>query len=293
MIVPDCEFFTPKTVGEALTLLSQKKDESKILAGGQSLLVLIQQGLVTPKYLVDIKNISALDYIRFDKNEGLRIGSLTTHRAIETSPVIRNNFSVLCEMEEELASVQIRNRGTIGGNLCHADPAGDPSPVLIVLSGAVKMASLRGERTMAIEEFNKDYFENALQGDEILTEVRVPVLQPRTGCAHAKFRIAKHDGTSVSAAMLITLDAKSGTCNEARVALGGAASIPLRVEKAEKVLVRRKIDDDLLEKTAQIASQEASPIADAGGSEAYKRELVKILIKRVAKKALEMAEKRV
>ncbi|MFC2013678.1 FAD binding domain-containing protein [Chloroflexota bacterium] len=288
-MVMDCEYLKPKALEEALALISQYKEESKIIAGGQSLLVLIQEGLVKPNYLIDIKGVSALDYINFDKNEGLRIGSLTTHRAIETSPVIRNGFGVLCEMEEEVATIQIRNRGTIGGNICHADPAGDPCPVLIALNAKVKMASLSGERTMSLEEFNKDYFESALQDDDILTEVQVPITPPHTGSSYAKFRIAERDSTLVATAALITLNAKNEACDNARIVLGGAAPIPLRVEKAEKLLLGAEVTDDLLEEVAQIASEESSPIPDMSGSEEYKRELVRILVKRVAKEALRLA----
>jgi len=137
-MIRDFEYLAPKTLEEALTLLSQYNEESKVIAGGQSLLILMRQGLVTPKYLIDIKGISALDYITLDKNEGLRIGALTPHRAIEKSAVIGNGFAVLSEMELKLASVQTRNWGTIGGNLCHADPAGDPAPVLIALNGNLR-----------------------------------------------------------------------------------------------------------------------------------------------------------
>ena len=124
----DFEHFAPETVEEAVTLLSRYKDECKLIAGGQSLLILMRHGLVAPKYLIDIKGVSSLDYINFDARGGLKIGALTPHRAIETSPLIHNGFRALAEMERKLASVQTRNWGTIGGNLCHADPAGDPGP---------------------------------------------------------------------------------------------------------------------------------------------------------------------
>jgi len=290
-MVTDCEYLKPRTLEEALTLILQYKEESKLIAGGQSLLVLIQQGLVKPNYLIDIKGVSALDYINFDKKDGLKIGSLTSHRAIETSPIIQNGFGILCEMEEELATIQIRNRGTIGGNLCHADPAGDPCPVLIALSAKVKMASPSGERVMALEEFNKDYFESDLKADEILTEIQVPITPAHTGSAYTKFRIAERDSTLVAAAVLITLNSKNEACGDARIVLGGAAPIPLRVKKAEKLLVGEEIKDNLLEQAAQIASDESNPMPDMSGSEEYKRELVKILVKRVAKEALERAKR--
>jgi len=289
-MIKDFEYFAPKTVEEALTLLSQYKEESKIIAGGQSLLILMRQGLVAPQYLIDIKGISALDYINYDKNGGLRIGSLTTHRTIETSPIIRNGFSVLAEMEQNIASVETRNWGTIGGNLCHADPAGDPAPVFIALKGKLKMLSPNGERTIAVEDFSKDYFETDLQADEILTEIQVPNPPPRTGTVYRKFSLLEGDYALVSAAVSITLGSKDDTCSDARIVLGAAAPVPMRAERAEKVLIGREIKDELLQEAGKAASEEASPIADMHASEEYRREVIGVLVKRVAGEAWERAK---
>ncbi len=290
-MIRDFEYFAPKTVEEALTLLSQYNEESKVIAGGQSLLVLMRQGLVSPKYLIDIKGISALDFINLDKNEGLRIGALTPHRAIEKSPVIRNGFAVLSEMELKLASVQTRNWGTIGGNLCHADPAGDPAPVLIALNGKLKIASLSGERTVAVEDFSTDYFETVLRHGELLTEIQVPNPPPRTGAAYSKFNIIENDMGIASTAVSITLNPKNETCSDARIVLGAVSAVPMRAKEAEKVLVGKEISDALLVKAGQIASEETEPITDVLASEEYKRELVRVLVKRVAREALDRARR--
>lgn len=290
-MIRDFEYFAPKTVKQALTLISQYKEESKIIAGGQSLLILMRQGLVAPNYLIDIKGISALDYISFNKKAGLRIGSLTTHQAIEKSSVIQERFSVLAEMEQKLASIQTRNWGTLGGNLCHSDPAGDPAPVLIALNGNLKIASLGKERTIPVEEFSTDYFETVLQHDEILTEIQVPNLPPHTGAAYTKFAKREGDMAFVGAAVSITLNARNGTCQDVRIALGGVASIPMRAKGAEKLLVGKRIEDNLLKEAAQVASEEVSPISDMHASEEYRRELVKVLVRQVARQALERAKK--
>jgi len=142
----DFEYFAPETVEECLSLLSKYKGEAKIIAGGQSMLVVMRQGLLAPEYVVDIKGISDLDYMSYDGKEGLRIGALTTHRAIEGSPVIQKHFPVLSEMERNLATIQTRNWGTIGGNLCHGDPSGDVAPVLIALDARLKLRGPSGER---------------------------------------------------------------------------------------------------------------------------------------------------
>ena len=290
-MIKEFEYFAPKTVAEACSLLSQYKEEAKVIAGGQSLLILMGQGLVAPKYVIDIKGIADLDYIDFDDKEGLRIGALTTHRAIEKSPLIRNGFSVLSEMELMLATVQTRNWGTIGGNLCHADPTGDPAPPLIAMDAKVKLVGSSGERVAALEDFSKDYFETILQADEILTEIQVPKPPPHTGTAYMKFALMEGDAAIVGAAVSITLEPGSGVCNDARIVLGGVAPVPLRAKRAEQMLVGKKVAEDLMAEAAQVASEEARPTSDMHASAEYKRELVKVFVKRAARQALEGAKK--
>lgn len=290
-IIFDFEYFAPKTVEEALKLLAQYDEtECKVIAGGQSLTILMKQGLITPKYLIDIKGISALDYIELDAKEGLKIGALTTHRAIEKSPVIQKGFGVLAEMENNVSSVETRNWGTIGGNVCHGDPGGDPTPVLIALNAKLKMTGLSGERTVAAEDFTLDYYETALHHDELLAEIQVPSLAPHTGVKFTKFSQIAGDYANASVAVLITLDEK-GICSDVRIALGSVANAPMRAKKAEELLKGKKISEALLAEAGQIASEEASPTSDAEVSEEYKRELVKVLVKRVGGEALERAKK--
>ena len=289
-MIRDFEYFVPKTLEEALTLLDKYGDECKVIAGGQSLLILMKQRLVAPEYLIDIKGITELNYIKSDAKEGLRIGALTPHRAIEKSPVMRNGFAVLAEMENRLASIQTRNWGTIGGNLCHGDPAGDPAPVLIALNANLKMASLKGERTTAIEDFFLDYFETALEPGELLTEIQVPVVPPHTGTVYIKFNVIESDLATVGVAVSITLGSSEGICQDVRIALGAAASTPVRAKQAEAVLRGKKITDNLLREAGQIASTEAEPISDIYASEEYRRELVKVLVKRVSREALARAK---
>lgn len=290
-IIFDFEYLVPKTVKEALKLLSQYEEgECKVIAGGQSLIILMKQKLVTPKYLIDIKGLSDLDYIKLDDKQGLKIGALTTHRAIEKSPVIQNGFGVLAEMEQNISSVETRNQGTIGGNVCHGDPGGDPVPVLIALNAKLKMTSLSGERTMDAEDFTLDYFETALRHDELLTEIQVPTLPPNTGVKFTKFSQIAGDYATASVAVLITLD-KNKICDNVRIALGSVAIAPMRAKKAEEILKGKKISDDLLVEAGQLASEEASPTTDAEVSEEYKRELVRVLVKRVGREALERAKK--
>ncbi len=289
-MIQDFKYLVPKTVKDVLTWLAQYGEEAKVIAGGQSLLVLMKQGLFSPRYLIDIKGIAGLDHIKFDEKKGLKIGSLTSHRAIESSPVIRNGFAVLAQMERGLASIQVRNCGTIGGNLCHADPAGDPAPPLIALRAMAKIAGPGGERSLPLEEFFQDYYETALQHDEILTDILVPKPAPRTGTAYTKFALMAGDHPIVGVAVSLTLGSRNGVCDDARIVLGAVAPVPMRAQKAENVLIGKQLDDKVIEEAAQAASQESRPTSDVHGSEEYRKELVRLLVTRVAKEAIEKAK---
>jgi carbon-monoxide dehydrogenase medium subunit len=287
----DFEYFAPKTVEEALSLLSQYKGDAKIIAGGQSMLVVMRQGLLAPENIIDIKGITALDYITYDEKEGLRIGALTTHRTIEKSPIIQKHFRVLSEMERNLATIQTRNWGTIGGNLCHGDPAGDPAPVFIALDAKLKLKRLSGERIIAMGEFSKDILEVNLEPDEMLIEIQVPAKKPHTGIAQEKLMVMQGDAGIVGAAVSITLKPGDGICEDARVVLSNAAYVPLRVKEVEKRLMGKKINDDLLAEAGEVASAEADPPTDIHASAEYRREMVKVFVRRAAAKALERAKK--
>ena len=288
-MIRDFEYFAPKTLEEALGLLDKYQNNCKVIAGGQSLLKLMRQGLVTPQYLIDIKGLSELNYIK-SEGKGLRIGALTTHRAIEESPMMKNGFSILAEMERRLAYIQIRNWGTLGGNLCHADPAQDPAPVLIVLNANLRIASQNGERTMAIEDFFPDYLRTSLKPSELLAEIQVPAVPPHTGTAYAKFNIIENDLATVGVAVSMTLSSGADVCQDIRIALGAAARTPMRAKRAEGVLRGKKITDNLLTEAGEIASAESEPISDINASEEYRRQLVKVLVKRIGKEALTRAK---
>jgi len=289
-MIKDFEHFAPKTLKEALTLLAKYQDDGKVICGGQSLLILMRQGLIAPKYLIDIKGISELSYIKEDK-AGLKIGALTTHRAIEKSPVIKKKYPVLAEMETRLASIQTRNWGTIGGNLCHGDPAGDPAPVLIALNASLSMAGAKGKRSMPAEDFCLDYFEVALEPGELLTEIQIPAPPPRTGTVYTKFNVIESDLATVGVGVSITLGSGDSVCQNVRIALGAAAPKAMRAKKAEAVLKGKKITEALLTEAGEVASTEAEPISDIYASEEYRRELVKVLVKRMSKEALARAKK--
>jgi CO/xanthine dehydrogenase FAD-binding subunit len=291
-ITTDFEYLAATKLEEALELLSQHKDdEYKIIAGGQSLNTMMKHRLISPEYIIDIKGLSDLDYINFDAKDGLRIGALTTHRSLEKSPVIKEKFSVLAEMEENVASVETRNWGTVVGDLCNADPAADPAPVFIALNAKLKIACSGEERTVDAEDFALDFFETTVQPGEMVTEIQVPVVPPNTGIKFAKYSQMLGDYALGSAAVLITLDEKKEICINARIGLGGAGSTPIRARKAEAVLKGKKITDDLLAEAGRTASEETNPTTGIEASAEYKRELAGTLVKRIGKEAWDRARK--
>lgn len=288
-MIRDFTYLRPANVAEALDLISKHEDEYKIIGGGQSLLILLRQGLVATEYLIDIKRLEELNYIKFDAKEGLRIGATTTHRTIEKSALIKEKYRVLAEMETKLAHIQVRNWGTIGGNLAHGDAAGDPAPVLMALGASLKLGSAKGTRTIALDEFYTDLFETALAADEIVLEVHVPPPAAGSAACYEKFNLLESDQGIVAVAAWVSLN--GGTCKEARIALGNAAPTAIRARKAEGLLTGRKLSDTLLEEVGKAASEEAEPVADIHASEEFRHHLVNVLTKRMVKKAWEQAAK--
>jgi carbon-monoxide dehydrogenase medium subunit len=288
-MIQDFTYLKPGNVKEALAMLADH-DDCKIVCGGQSLLIPMRQGLLAVEYLIDIKGLNELSYIKYDAKEGLKLGATTTHRMIEKSDVIKKHYPVLAAMEERLASTQTRNWGTIGGNLAHGDAAGDPAPVLITLGAQVKVASAKGERVVPLETFYTDIFETVMEHEEMIVEIQVPPMPAKTGAAYQKFNLLQNDMGVVGVGASITVDA-TGTCKNAIIALGNAAVTPIRAKNAEKVLVGKKLTDKLFAEAGEAAGQECDPVSDIHASEEFRRHLVKVLTKRMAKKAFEQASK--
>ena len=279
------EYVPAKTVKEACDLLSQYGEKAKILGGGQSLVTLMKQDFVSPSYLIDIKGISDLDYIRYDETDGLRIGALTTHRSLEKSAVVQEKFAMLAQMEHTLASVAVRNWGTVGGNLAHADPASDLAPTLMALGAEVTLTGPNGERVVSLDDFFIDYFETALRPDEILTEIHVPN-SGQGGGIYSKFAQRATDLAVVSVAVNLILDPDNrDLCKDIRIVMGSVGPTPLRSKRGEDLLKGQTLTDTLIEETARVSAEDAQPTTDINGSEQYKREIVDVLVRRTIKEA--------
>jgi len=284
-------FLEPNTIEEACSLLSRYKEEAKLIAGGQSLLPILKQRLASPNYLINLLGIAGLNHIDYDDKEGLRLGALVTHRTLEKSPLIQEKFPVLSSMAHKIGSIQIRNVGTIGGSLCHAEPAADPPTALLMLGAGVKAVSKKGERNISLDEFFTDYYETALSYDEIVTEIHIPPLSSNTGTSYMKFNLRAGDMAIVGVGVAISLDESKKVCRKARIALGAVGPTPIRAIKTEEMLMDKEIDDGLIERAAKQASEEAKPTSDIHASEWYRREIVKVLTEDALREALEMAKK--
>jgi carbon-monoxide dehydrogenase medium subunit len=268
-------------------LLKEHSEDARPLSGGQSLLVMMRNRLVTPKVVVSLRGIPGLDTIAYDDQEGLTLGGMTTLRAIENSALVRQKYPVLHQTVTQVATVPVRNLGTIGGNLAHAELGSDPPQVMLVLDAQIKATGPAGERMIPAANLITGYFETVLQAGEIVTGVHIPPLPAHSGAVYLKNRVRAMDLAVAGVAALITM--QNGTCQEVRIGLGGVSSTPLRAEQAEKVLRGQAINESLIAQAAGVAMQEVNPISDIHGSADYRRELVKVYVRRALTQALDMA----
>ena len=304
------DYLKPKTVDEALTLLDQYGKKAVLLAGGTDVIVMVKQKNMSPEILVSLQGIPGLDRIEYDGT--LRIGPMVTHRAIEKSESIRKEFSALADAVDVLGSVQIRNVATIGGNICTAAPSADTVVPLLALGAQLKLKSSKSERTISIDQFFSGPGQTVLSQGEILTEISIPNPLPNTGSAYWKHqRRQALDLPILGVAVLLSLDKATVTCSdllcttspistvlhsleedelackEIRIALGVAAPTPMRARRAESLLRGKKISDELLEKVAIAATEEAQPRDSIRGEAWYRRDMIKVLVKRMAMKCIE------
>jgi len=273
------DYLEPQSIEEALSLLSQYHGKSKIVAGGTDLMLQIRNKTINPEYVIDITRIPGLDQITFDDQQGLRLGALTTIRALETSVELQRKYPVISQAARQLGSIAIRNVATVGGNLCNALPSAEMSQVLLALSARLRVVGARGERTLPLEEFFTGVGKTILRPDELLLEIFVPLLTP-----HTAGRYMKHsprgpiDLAIVNITVLITMDPEKKICKDAKIVLGAVAPTPLRARKAEDILKGKSIDGTLTDRAAQTASEEAHPRhGSIRGSVEYKKEMVRVL----------------
>ncbi len=285
------EYFEPLTVEEVVSLLSKYGDRAKALAGGTDLVVRMKERTLMPQYVVNIGRIADLNYIRFNDDRGLRVGTLTTIREMEQSRLLQPRYSIISQAAGQLADIAVRNVATVGGNLCNAAPSADMAPALVALSAAIKLVSTTGERVVPLENFFTGPGTTVLKPDELLVEIQVPTPPAHTAGVYLKHSIrGVADLAIVGVAVVLTLDSGNGVCTDAKVVLGAVAPTPMRARKAEAILKGKKLDRELIEKAAQTASDESSPIDDVRSSAEYRREIVKVLAGDAIRQATELTK---
>lgn len=290
LLLPKFDYFEPRTVAEACSLLGQYGEEARVLAGGTDLLVKMKTKVIEPRFIVNLKSIPNLSYINYSNKKGLRVGALTTIHDLAMASVIEKRFGILGEAIRLMGTAQTRSMATIGGNLCNASPAAATATPLVALGAEARIASPNGERVVLLEQFFTGPGKTVLESDEILTEISVPNLRPYSGWSYLKLSLRRKELAVVSVAVVITLDARSGRCRQARIVLGAVAPTVIRVQRGEVVLEGKVVGDDLIEEACLAALEEARPISDVRSTAEYRREMVRVLTRRAAKQALELAQ---
>jgi len=285
------DYRTPRSVDEALVLLSEHGDEAQVIAGGTALVTMMRQRLVQPGCLVSLRDVEGLGGIEASKGE-IRLGALTTHREVELSPLVKERSPVLAETYGKVATVRIRHMATVGGSLAHADPNQDPPVTLMALDAKVEIGRAGGRREVPLSAFFRDYYETVLEPGELVTAVSVPPLPAASGAAYVKFlpRSAE-DYATVAVAATVTLEADGERCREGRIALGSVAPTPLRARAAEALLADGELDERLLRAVGEAAKGEVNPLTDHRGSAEYKREMTAVMVGRALRQAWEAARR--
>ncbi len=285
------EYFEPETVEEALSLLRKYSDTAKVCAGGTDLVVRMRKRALNPQFLIGIAGIRELDYLGFEDERGLRIGCLTTIRTIERSPELKERYPMLSEVATRFGSIAIRNMATIGGNLCNALPSADMAPMLIALSGKTRLVSIDGERVVPLEDFFTGPGKTVLRADELMVEIQVPPQPPQTSGVYLKYTTRGGEELSVvGVAAVATCGSRNESCTDVRIVLGTVVPSPMRAKEAETILKGKIIDDGLIEKAAQIASDQSRPRDSIRGSANYRREMVRVLTRDALRQAFRRAQ---
>jgi aerobic carbon-monoxide dehydrogenase medium subunit len=279
-------YVAARSVEEALQLLTQQGEDAKLLAGGHSLIPAMKLRLASPRTLIDLATIPGLRGVRID-GDTLVIGALTVHADLASSDLVRKRLPGLAEAASVIGDVQVRNRGTIGGSVAHADPAADLPVILTALNASFVLQSLSGKRAVVADDFFTDFYTTAMTAHEVLTEIRVPLPAAGSGTAYVKLPHPASGYVVVSAGVLITRQA-SGSCASARVALGGLGSGPVRARATETGLQGKSLTPEVIAAAAAKAIETADPVEDSYASAEYKRHVATVYTRR----AIEVAAAR-
>ncbi len=277
------DYLEPEHVDHAVELLDQHGDDAHLIAGGASLILMLRQQLLSPALLVGLRRISALRGIKAGADGSLEIGATTTHRGVERAPEVARYEPALAEAFGLVATVRLRNQGTIGGNLAHADPAQDPPPILMALDASVRVIGSGGARVIPVADLFVDYFETTLEPTEVITSVTMPPRPPGASAIYVKYLPGSKDDYA-TVAVAVSAELIDGRWNRVRIACGGAAPVPLRILAAERALEGSALDHAEIDRAAELVGEGVDPIDDVRGSAAYKREMAVVWARRALRR---------
>lgn len=284
------DFHAPKTIPEAIELLRSKGPDVRLMAGGTDLLMKIKLGAIKPKGIISLKSIQGLDAISFDETSGLTIGATALLADVAGHPDIIEHYPTVAQAARATANVQVRNMGTVVGNLCNASPASDNAPIHLAMCAEVLIEGPEGKRTLPLDQFFRGPGLTALLPTEIVTAIRVPRLPKYAGTAyHSLSARGKLDCNAVGAAAMVTL--KGRTCEDVRFFISACGPTPLRAKKAEEAVRGKELTEEIVEKAGAQASAESLPITDLRASADYRSQMVVVLTRRVLEEAHQMALK--
>ncbi len=288
MSLPKFEYIAPKTIQEACEILERLGDEAKVMAGGTDLLIKMKHGAAGPKAVVGLRNIKGLSSIEFDPKSGLYIGAMALLRDVASHPTIQKIYPAVAYAASQTATVQIRNMGTVVGNICNAAPSADNIPPLMALDAELMVVGPKGERRVALKDFFKGPGQTSLKRGELVSAVFVP-LPPPNGAVSYKYisQRSKVDIAAVCVAAMVAVD--RGRAQKVRIVLGAVAPTPIRAKKAEQLLLGKKLSEQAIKKASRQASQECSPITDMRASAEYRRTMVEVLTARALTEARDLA----
>lgn len=282
----DVQILQPDSLEEVLDLLVEWGDDAKLIAGGTAMVLMLKNGLIAPAAMISLGRLPALRHVEHEPGAGLRLGALATLREAEVSPLVQRVNPTLAETFGTVANVRVRHAATVGGNLSEADYASDPPTTLQALRASVVARSARGEREIPLTEFFRDYYETALEPDEVLTEVKVPEVTASTRTAYLKYVTrSSEDRPCIGVAAVVDL-APDGTCRDLRVVVGAVAETPMEVEGAEALARGQRLSDELISDVAEAYAQAIDPLDDLRGSKWYRTQMIRVFVRRALEQAL-------
>ena len=290
MRLPRFEYFAPKTLDAALSLLTENGEGAHVLAGGTDVLVKMTLGRLKPKALIRLDAIDGLNEIHFDPKKGLTIGATARLAEVASHPDILTHYPAVTYAAQVMANVQVRNMGTVAGNLCNAAPSADTAPPLIAMGAEVAMASIKGERRLPLDQFFEGPGLTAIEPEEIMTSIFVPSPPPKSGASYK--RISARCGVDIAAVGVGVMALFDGeACREARIVLGAVAPIPMRAIETEGVVKGQEWTQELIRRAGDRAAQESKPISDVRASAEWRKRMVAVLTRRALEEARERAKK--